>query len=258
MTLRPEPAFVRELFLGLVHDLAQGANAWPIKVHEVRGLVAHVSVAFGGSFNAPIQLVSCACGSCIKLVPHEVQLYRSDVEQATAGQGIRWLILIHQFPPKPNYLRVTVGRRLARIGAVALKNTVYVLPRTESAREDFQWVPGELVAVGGETMLLEAVLIDGLGDAEVEGLFREARDADYAGIAAEARELEKHLPERHLDEELRRQEDAELQRLERRLEEIVTIDFDLKDDKFGRPEVAGLAAQLAGFALLNRTEPLSR
>jgi hypothetical protein len=39
-------------------------------------------------------------------------------------------LLIHQIPPKPDYLRVKVGRRLARIGAVALENTVYVLPRT--------------------------------------------------------------------------------------------------------------------------------
>jgi hypothetical protein len=58
-------------------------------------------------------------------------------------------MLIHQIPPKPAYLRVKVGRRLARIGAVALKNTVYVLPRSEGAQEDLQWVLRELVGGGG-------------------------------------------------------------------------------------------------------------
>lgn len=160
---------------------------------------------------------------------------------ASRAEHIRWLILIHQLPPKPSYLRVKVGRRLARIGAVALKNTVYVLPRTDSAREDFQWVLGELVAAGGEATLLEAVLIDGLDDAEVEGLFREARDADYAGVAAEARELEKRLPELHADEGVRRQGDAELERLERRLEEIRAIDF---FGASGHESAGGLVAAL--------------
>ncbi len=34
----------------------------------------------------------------------------------------RWLLLIHQLPPKPAYLRVKVWRRLQSLGAVAIKN----------------------------------------------------------------------------------------------------------------------------------------
>ena len=44
-----------------------------------------------------------------------------------AGLGA-WLLLVHQIPPKPDYLRVKVRRRLQRIGALPLKNSVYVLP----------------------------------------------------------------------------------------------------------------------------------
>lgn len=134
-------------------------------------------------------------------------------------------MLIHQIPPKPAYLRVKVGRRLARIGAVALKNTVYVLPRSEGTLEDFQWVVREVAAVGGEATLLDAHLVDGLSDAEIEALFRNARDADYAEIAQEARALEQRIGSGEPDDDLRRQADAELSRLERRIEEISTIDF---------------------------------
>jgi hypothetical protein len=56
----------------------------------------------------------------------------------------RWLVLIHQLPPKPDYLRVKVRRKLQRIGAVALKNSVYVLPSVEEALEDFQWLRREI------------------------------------------------------------------------------------------------------------------
>jgi hypothetical protein len=160
-------------------------------------------------------------------------------------------MLIHQIPPKPNYLRVKVGRRLARIGAVALKNTVYVLPRSDSAQEDFQWVLREVVAGGGEATLLDAHLVDGLADPEVEALFRNARDADYAVISGEARDLEKRLRGPTLDDELRRQVDPELQRLERRIEEIAAIDF---FGASGRETAHGLLAALRA-RLTPRTLP---
>jgi hypothetical protein len=138
----------------------------------------------------------------------------------------RWLLLIHQIPPKPDYLRVKVGRRLARIGAVALKNTVYVLPRSDGAQEDFEWVLREVSAAGGEAALVEARFIDGLGDIDIENLFRTARDADFAAVAKDARELEARLGASVLDDgDVRRQAESELVRLERRLEEINGIDF---------------------------------
>ena len=62
----------------------------------------------------------------------------------------RWLLLIHQIPPKPNYFRVKIWRRLQRLGAVAIKNSVYVLPRNEQMQEDFQWVIREIAEGGGD------------------------------------------------------------------------------------------------------------
>ena len=43
------------------------------------------------------------------------------VDPAVEGPE-RWLLLIHQLPAKPAYLRVKIWRRLADIGAVAIKN----------------------------------------------------------------------------------------------------------------------------------------
>src|SRR3954454_12422345 len=97
-----------------------------------------------------------------------------------------WLVLIHQIPPKPAYLRVKIGRRLARVGAVAIKNSVYVLPRGESRMEDFQWIRREVLAGGGEAAILEAQLLDGLSDQEVEQLFRAERGARAAARGSDA------------------------------------------------------------------------
>ena len=136
----------------------------------------------------------------------------------------RWLLLIHQIPPKPAYLRVKVGRRLARIGAVALKNSVYLLPRSESALEDLQWVRGEVVDGGGDATIVEAQLVDGLTDAEVVALFHASRDQDYALLEKETRALTKRAHGK-LSEVLRSEIDAELARISARLEEIGAIDF---------------------------------
>src|ERR1044071_3864168 len=102
----------------------------------------------------------------------------------------RWLLLIHQIPPRPAYLRVKVGRRLQGLGAVAVKNSVYVLPRGDDALEDFQWVRREIVAGGGDASVCEARFVEGLSDAAIEGLFNAAREADYAALAREARALQ--------------------------------------------------------------------
>src|SRR6266568_1361289 len=97
--------------------------------------------------------------------------------------GGRWLLLIHQLPPKPDYFRVKVWRRLQRIGAVAIKNSVYVLPHTEQASEDFQWLRREIVAGGGEASVCQAAFVDGLSDGQIEALFRAQRDAEYGELA---------------------------------------------------------------------------
>src|SRR5216684_3426171 len=115
--------------------------------------------------------------------------------ETTANQeNARWLLLIHQIPPKPEYLRVKIWRRMQRIGAVAVKNSVYVLPKNEEALEDFQWILREINAGGGEGSICEAGFVDGLFDADIEAMFRSARDADYSAISEEARELDAALP----------------------------------------------------------------
>ena len=132
-----------------------------------------------------------------------------------------WLLLIHQLPPTPNYLRVKVARRMQRIGAVAIKNTVYALPATESALEDFQWAVREIRADGGEANLFEARVIEGLSDGEIQQLFKAARDEDYEAIASEARSLDR--------EDLQRLA-LDIARLRKRISDVQAIDF------FGAPK----------------------
>src|SRR4051812_25987456 len=57
---------------------------------------------------------------------------------APRSLALSWLLLLHQLPATPAYLRVKVWRRLKGIGAVAVKNAVHALPTSEGAQEDFE------------------------------------------------------------------------------------------------------------------------
>ncbi len=136
-----------------------------------------------------------------------------------------WLLLIHQIPPKPDYFRVKIWRRLQDLGAVAIKNSVYVLPKSEQTHEDFQWVQREIEKNGGEATICEARFVDGLNAAQVTALFNAARDADYAPLAEEARALLKKLPARGTLRDRRAEVEAQLHKLRRRFVAITAIDF---------------------------------
>ncbi len=102
-------------------------------------------------------------------------------EGEVAEEGAKpWLLMIHQVPAKPDYLRVKVWRRLRKIGAAALKNSVWVLPRTDAALEDFHWLLAEIAADGGEGLLCEATFVAGLTGKQEAALAR-LRGAGAAG-----------------------------------------------------------------------------
>jgi hypothetical protein len=153
-----------------------------------------------------------------------------------------WLLLIHQIPPRPAYLRVKIWRRLQRLGAVAIKNSVYALPATEQAREDLGWVLKEIVEGGGDASLIEARLVEGLNDEQVKQMFRAARDADYQAVTADARELLRSWSRKgEVPEEKRAGLDSALARLRKRTAEIAALDFFHAP---GRETVDGLLQEL--------------
>jgi hypothetical protein len=151
-----------------------------------------------------------------------------------------WLLLIHQLPAKPAYLRVKIWRRLQGIGAIAVKNAVHALPMNEETQEDFEWLLREIVEGGGEAFVCEARLIDGLSDEDVRALFDQARDADYKDVVEGARAVAKRLHPNAKSEataELR----SQVARLRKRLAEIAAIDF---FGAIGREAAEGLLKSL--------------
>jgi hypothetical protein len=100
-----------------------------------------------------------------------------------ASNRRRWLLFIHQLPSRPSNLRVATWRRLQQIGAIPLKQAVYVLPDTPEAREDFEWLKTEVKAAGGDATVFAADNVDAWSDDALIEAFRRVRQESYGELA---------------------------------------------------------------------------
>jgi hypothetical protein len=139
------------------------------------------------------------------------------------------MLLIHQLPAKPTNLRVGAWRKLQKLGAVAIKNSVYVLPFNEKTYEDFQWLKQEIEAAGGEATVFQAGAVEGATDDEIVAAFRKARDEDYAKLTAEFDGLTGAIREQqrggHISEIRLGKHESEIDRLHADFERVVATDF---------------------------------
>ena len=164
-----------------------------------------------------------------------------------------WLLLIHQVPNSPAYLRVKMWRRLQKIGAVAVKNAVYVLPRSDQSSEDFHWVAREIMEAGGDASVCEATFVEGITERELIELFQAARNVDYRELRDEIKEVK---------DELRTAEKAgeawasgmssRVSRVRQRLTEIQSIDF------FSAPDGIQAEANVAEIESKIRKAPIHK
>jgi hypothetical protein len=181
-------------------------------------------------------------------------------ERTPSPEPRRWLLLIHQIPPKPAYLRVKVRRRLQALGAVPIKNSVYALPCTDSAQEDLAWVAREVTAGGGEALVCAASLLAGLSDEEVEASFQKARGAEYAGITQRARLLERALSRsRGARDAHNAVHERALRRLEQQLASAVALDFcEAPGREIAEGLIAGIASRLRSQDRAAQAAPRNR
>ena len=132
-----------------------------------------------------------------------------------------WLLLIHQLPPRPLYLRAQVRRRLAQVGALPLKNSVYVLPDAPDCLEDFQWIAQEAAAGGGEASVCRAEFVGSAVSTELRARFHEEAASRYAPIkAALVRQLTELRRRKNVTSEA-----AATIRLQRVAAEAIRLDF---------------------------------
>lgn len=104
-----------------------------------------------------------------------------------------WLLIFYSAPSHPVSGRMKIWRKLVRYGAVQLKGAVYVLPATEEHQEFFQWLIGEVRALGGDGAFFRSSAIETMSDAEVRELFITRISEEYRGLDKAVAALEQKV-----------------------------------------------------------------
>ncbi|MFQ5956683.1 MAG: chromate resistance protein ChrB domain-containing protein [Candidatus Brocadiales bacterium] len=137
-----------------------------------------------------------------------------------------WILLIYSLPVKASKERMSLWRKFRQLGAVSLKNSVYILPSAERTYENFQWLSQEIQSMGGEGTLVKTKGIENLEDKEIIGLFNTARDGGYHEIIMACESLLKKIARGK--EEIPAERDVlkkELTNIGKKLKTLVEIDF---------------------------------
>ena len=150
---------------------------------------------------------------------------------------MEWVVFTYSLPSKAGSSpRVTLWRRLRRLGAVTPAGSIYVLPAREDCIEAFQWLAQEIRQARGDALVMHVGQFAGLPDPQVIALFQTARAEDYAVLETEAATLEQTAAAADDPEERSRIQEM-LERLRRRHAEIVRVDY------FDCPEGTRVAAR---------------
>ena len=159
----------------------------------------------------------------------------------------QWLLFVHQLPSHPSNLRVRTWRRLQQLGAIPVKQAVYVLPDTPGTREDFEWLKVEVKGAGGDASVFSADSVDALSDHALIDEFRRSREEAYSALA---REVERVLKQYGKTRGARLPAlDRLVQSFRQRLTVIEKIDF---FGNAGRDRVTALLQQLVNRATAGR------
>ena len=100
-----------------------------------------------------------------------------------------WLLLLFNLPAGRKTERVSVWRRLKKIGAIQLTTSTYVLPDRPELYELFQWLAKQIRDYGGEATLIRAQEIEGLSNEKLIQSFNSAREAEYGELGVAVRAL---------------------------------------------------------------------
>jgi len=109
-----------------------------------------------------------------------------------AGYGVRmvdrveWVMLAYRLPREPSTPRITLWRKLRRLGAVQVVDGLVALPSNARTREQVEWLADEAVAAGGEATVWVASSASSVQERALAQRMSDAVASEYRQVVAEA------------------------------------------------------------------------
>lgn len=105
----------------------------------------------------------------------------------------KWLLLHYKLPTEPSARRVYIWRKLKRLGAILVQDTLWALPDTPQTLEQFQWLTAEIQEMGGEAILWQAQMAPPNQDETLEQQFVAQANELYQQILAGLEQIDPDL-----------------------------------------------------------------
>lgn len=107
--------------------------------------------------------------------------------------GYKWILIFYSVPAKPVSNRMQIWRRLSGIGAVALKDAVYILPDRPHLVEFALKLIKDIKALKGEGFFVRASSVECLSNDEIIRMFNSQIEQDCLKLQKQAINLQFHF-----------------------------------------------------------------
>ena len=124
--------------------------------------------------------------------------------------AIEWLLLAYRMPREPSTPRITVWRKLARLGVLKLGDGLVALPADARSQERLEWIADEVAEAGGEATLWKSTLTSAAAERALAVRMAAAVAAEYRALITAAASAQQGGP-------VKRQTVARLRRELRRI-----------------------------------------
>jgi hypothetical protein len=107
---------------------------------------------------------------------------------------VAWVLLAYRLPREPSTPRITLWRKLRRLGAAQVLDGLAALPLDARNREQLEWLADEVVDAGGEATIWVGELGSAAQERELASRMAEAVAADYRTLIEEAAVAREQAP----------------------------------------------------------------
>jgi Protein ChrB, N-terminal len=102
------------------------------------------------------------------------------------GTRIEWVLLAYRLPREPSEPRVTLWRKLRRLGVAQVLDGLVALPADAGTREQLEWLADEVLDAVGEAWVWLGRLGSAAQERAIARRMADAVAADYGAVLAEA------------------------------------------------------------------------